>query len=219
MNAVAAQLGTLKDVLVVADALHTQTGHAQLLAAAGAHLMTAVKGNQPTLFTQLKSIPWAQVPIGDQTRHTGHGRTETRTIKAITINTPGGLHFPHAQQALRITRTRTIKGKTTRETAFLTASLPAHQAQPADLNTWARTEWHIENRLHYIRDVTLREDAHQARTGNGPAVFATLRNTAIGYHRGNGATNIARATRRANRRPHDLINAITMSETTTANCD
>ena len=49
----------------------------------------------------------------------------------------------------------------------------------------------------------------------GPAVIATLRNTAIGYHRTTGATNIARATRRANRRPHDLIQAVTSSYPTT----
>jgi predicted transposase YbfD/YdcC len=169
----------------------------------------------PTLFTQLKALPWAQIAVGDQTRDTGHGRKETRTVKAITIKTPGGLGFPHAQQAVRITRTRTIKGRTTRETAYITVSLPAEQAQPADLGTWARAEWHIENRVHYIRDVMLREDAHQARTGNGPAVFATLRNTSIGYHRTNGATNIAQATRRANHRPHDLINAVTRSNPTT----
>jgi hypothetical protein len=41
--------------------------------------------------------------------------------------------------------------------------------------------------------------------------MATLRNTAIGYHRTNGETNIARATRRANHRPHDLITAVTSS--------
>jgi hypothetical protein len=49
----------------------------------------------------------------------------------------------------------------------------------------------------------------------GPAIIATLRNTAIGYHRTNGDTNIARAIRRANRRPHDLIDAVTSSYPTT----
>jgi predicted transposase YbfD/YdcC len=214
LRLVAAHLGSLKDVLVVADALHAQTGHAELPAAGGGHLTVAVKGNQPTLFAQLKALPWAKVPVGHQTRETGHGRKETRTVKAVTVATPGGLGFPHAQQAVRITRTRTIKGKTTREAAYLTVSLPAEHAQPTDLGTWARSEWHIENRLHYVRDVTLREDAHQARTGNGPAVFATLRNISIGYHRTHGATNIARATRRANRRPHDLIDAVTTSNPT-----
>ncbi|MEU5943246.1 hypothetical protein ABZ807_29710 [Micromonospora sp. NPDC047548] len=63
--------------------------------------------------------------------------------------------------------------------------------------------------------MTFHEDAHRARTGNGPAVVAVLRNTAIGFHCGNGETNIARATRRANRRPHDLITTVTSSYPTT----
>ncbi|MFV2012562.1 MULTISPECIES: transposase [unclassified Micromonospora] len=128
---------------------------------------------------------------------------------------PGGLGFPHAQQAVRITRTRTVAGKHTRETVYLVVSLPAADAQPAELQEWARLEWHIENRLHWVRDVTFYEDTHRARTGNGPAVTAVLRNTAIGYHRGNGETNIATATRRANRRPHDLITTATSGYPTT----
>lgn len=57
--------------------------------------------------------------------------------------------------------------------------------------------------------MTFREDLPQARTCNKPAVMATLRNTAIGWHRTTGATNIARATRHANHRSHDLITAVT----------
>jgi predicted transposase YbfD/YdcC len=94
LRLMAAVLGSLKDVLVVADALHAQTGHAELLATDGGHLMVAVKGNQPTLFAQLKTLPWAQVPVGAQTREIGHGRKETPTVKALTVNTPGGLGFP-----------------------------------------------------------------------------------------------------------------------------
>ena len=215
LDRVEAQLGSLIDVIIVADALHAQTGHAREVAIRGAHLMVTVKANQPTLYNLLKALPWAEMPVGDRRRDHGHGRRETRTVKALTDRTPGGLGFPHAEQAVRITRTRTIKGKTSRETAYLVVSLPAEHAQPEQLQDWARLEWHIENRLHWIRDVTLREDAHQARTGNGPAVAAVLRNTAIGYHRSNGETNIARATRRANRRPNDLIDAVTRSNPTT----
>jgi predicted transposase YbfD/YdcC len=127
----------------------------------------------------------------------GRGRRETRTVEVITLHTPGGIGFPHAQQAIRITRTRTItgSGKTSRENAYLTISLSAADAHPADLQEWIRREWHIEA-LHHIRDVTFHEDSHQARTGNGPAVMATLGNTAIGFHHASGETNIARATRR-----------------------
>ncbi len=213
LDAIEQVLGSLKDLIFVADALHTQVNHATEIAARGAHLLIPAKGNQPTLFTQLKTLPWAQVPIGHQTRDHGHGRSETRTVKAITLHTPGGIGFPHAEQAIRITRTRSIttSGKTTRETAYLTISLPATDAHPRDIQRWIRAEWLIENLVHHVRDVTFREDSHQARTGNGPAVMATLRNTAIGFHRTNGDTNIARATRRANRRPHDLITAVTSS--------
>lgn len=215
LEQIAARLGGLAGVVIVADALHTQVAHARAVAAAGGDLYVSVKANQPTLYTQLKRLPWAQVPIGDQHHDTGHGRRETRTVKALTLQTPGGIGFPHAQQAVRITRTRTVAGKRTRETVYLVASLPAAHAQPADLQQWARLEWHIENRLHWVRDVTFGEDAHRARTGTGPAVTAALRNTAIGFHRGNGETNIARATRRANRRPHDLITAVTSNYPTT----
>ncbi|MDG4761847.1 ISAs1 family transposase [Micromonospora sp. WMMD710] len=208
-------LGSLAGVLFTADALHTQTGHANEVTARRAHLLVQVKANQPTLFKQLKRLPWAQIPVGDRTRDRGHGRRETRTVKAVTVATPGGIAFPHAQQAVRITRTRTVAGKTSRETAYLTVSLPAGQALPRDLQTWIRRHWHIENCLHHVRDVTFREDLHQARTGTGPAVIATLRNTAIGWHRTTGATNIARATRQANRCSHHLITAVTSSYPTT----
>lgn len=74
----------------------------------------------------------------------------------------------------------------------------------ADLQDWARHEWLIENQITTSATSPSVKTFH-ARTGSGPAVMATLRNASIGYHRTNGETNIARATRRANRRPHDLI--------------
>jgi predicted transposase YbfD/YdcC len=153
LDAVEAVLGSIEAVLFVADALHTQTGHAHEIAARGAHLMTPVKGNQPTLFAQLKTLPWPKIPVGDRTRDRGHGRRETRTVKAVTLHTPGGIAFPHAQQGARITRTRTNlrTGKTSRETVYLTVSLPAGQALPADLQDSIRREWLIENQLHLSR--------------------------------------------------------------------
>ena len=135
LDAVERLLGSLHGLIFVADALHTQVGHANEIAARGAHLLIPAKGNQPRLFAQLKTLPWAQVPIGHQTRDAGHGRRETRTVKAIALHTPGRIGFPHAQQAIRISRTRTAisSGKTTRETAYLTISLPSSDAQPAEI--------------------------------------------------------------------------------------
>lgn len=101
-------------MVIVADALHTRVAHARTVAAAGGDLYVSVKVNQPTLYAQRKGLPWADVPVGDQHRDTGHGRRETRTVKALPPQTPGGIGFPHAQQAVRITHTRTVAGKRTR---------------------------------------------------------------------------------------------------------
>ena len=85
---------------------------------------------------------------------------------------------------IRIRRTRTVNkrggGKrTTTEVAHLICSLPMTDAPPELVASWARGHWTIENRLHWVRDVVTSEDRHQLRTGNGPHVMATLRNTAI----------------------------------------
>jgi hypothetical protein len=64
-----------------------------------------------------------------------------------------------------------------------------------------REHWSIENKLHWIRDVTFAEDHSQIRTGNGPAVMATLRNFAVSRHRLGGHTNIAAACRHTSRHP------------------
>jgi hypothetical protein len=74
LNAVEKILGNLAGVLFVADAMHTQTDHAQQITARAAALLLQAKGNQPTLHTQLKAMPWAHIPVGDRTRDRGHGR-------------------------------------------------------------------------------------------------------------------------------------------------
>ena len=51
-----------------------------------------------------------------------------------------------------------------------------------------------DNKSHYVRDVTWHEDAHQARTGSGPQVMATLRNLAAGLLRLNGHHTIKKTT-------------------------
>ncbi|MBI3687552.1 MAG: ISAs1 family transposase [Actinobacteria bacterium] len=203
--------GSGEKVLFVADAQQTQRANLTDIAELGAHLLVPVKRNQPSVYAKVKNLPWAKIPVGNTTRDVGHGRKETRTVKAVTVDTPGGLGtgFETAVRAVRITRTRTITGKTTRETAYLITTLPAEEADPGDLNVYARLEWHIENRLHYVKDVTLREDEQRARTGNGPAVYSVLREAAIGFHRLAGHTNTAHAIRASVQPTPALITALT----------
>jgi hypothetical protein len=60
-----------------------------------------VKANQPTLHRQLRRLPWQQVPVADHTHDRGHGRAESRRLQVTTV---AGLDFPHATQAIRLTR-------------------------------------------------------------------------------------------------------------------
>ena len=56
--------------------------------------------------------------------------------------------------------------------------------------------WGIENRVHWVRDVTMDEDRSQVRTGAAPQVMAALRNMTISLLRLAGEPNIAAALRR-----------------------
>jgi DDE family transposase len=80
-------------------------------------------------------------------------------------------------------------------TVYAITNMRAHQARPAQLAAWIRRHWHIENQIHWVRDVTYDEDRSQIRTGTGPQVMAALRNAAIGALRVTGTTNIAAANR------------------------
>ena len=139
----------------------------------------------------------------------GHGRIEKRTVKAVTVT--AGLLFPHAAQAIQITRrTRRISERKWRtETSYAITSLPAAQARPAQLAEWIRGHWKIENQLHWVRDVTLGEDLSQARTGTGPHVMAAIRNLVISILRLAGHASIARALRHTARNPERAFRLLT----------
>ena len=175
--------------------MHTQHAHADwLVTHKRAAYVLIVTANQPALYHQLTTLPWREVPVADHTRDRGHGRVETRRLQVTTI---AGLDFPHATQALRITRRvrplHQLRWRTV--TVHAVTSLTAAQASPARLADYARGHWGIEA-LHHLRDVTFAEDASQLRTGTAPRAMASLRNLAIAILRAHGHPNTAAALRR-----------------------
>ena len=76
-----------------------------------------------------------------------------------------------------------------------------HKASARRLLKLSREHWGIENRLHWVRDVTFDEDRCQVRSGSAPQVLSTIRNTVIGLLRIAGHSNIAAALRRNAARP------------------
>lgn len=198
----------LKGAVVTADALHTQKGHAKYLHEREAHYIFTVKGNQAKLLAELEQLPWDEVPAGNRTTQTKNGRRTIRTVKSVTVTT--GISFPHATQAMQITRKSRSLGSTRwhLETVHALTSLPTHLADPRELGLWIQGHWGIENGLHWRRDVTWMEDRSQVRVGNAPHVMATLRNIAITLLKNLGHKNLAKATRKLRNHPDRVLSLV-----------
>ncbi|MEU1276663.1 ISAs1 family transposase [Streptomyces sp. NPDC005799] len=197
----------LENTVVTADALHTQHDHGAYLASRGAHYMAVVKKNHPCLYAQVRKLPWRDIPLGHRTRDHAHHRDEIRRLKLAAFS---DLDYPGARQAIQVVAWRRdlSTGKLTIERVYLITSLSVFDATPAELATWIRGHWRIENLLHHVRDHTFREDDSKIRTGNLPRAMASPRNLAISVFRQDGQTNIAAALRHTRRDYHRPLRAL-----------
>src|SRR5690348_10699064 len=191
---------SLAGAVITIDAMHTQHDTAQVITGRGADYVMTVKGNMPTLYKQLKKLPWARIPAVSSVS-TGHGRRARRTIKAVLA--PAWIGFDGAAQVAQLRRTVIKSGKKTVEVVYLITS--DKDAGPATLAAWVRSHWEIENCLHWVRDVTYLEDKSLVRTGNAPRVMASLRSLAISLLRLDGHDNIAAANRHHLRDPQRTL--------------
>jgi len=117
----------------------------------------------------------------------------------------GYLDWPGVAQVGQRERTVVCRGEATVEVQYLITSVPRRRADAATLLGWARGHWGIENRVHYVRDVTMGEDANRTRSGSGPQALAALRNLAVSRLRLDGVTNVAARLRRNAARVRDLL--------------
>ena len=191
---------SLAGAVITIDALHTQRDTAQVITGRQADYVMTVKGNMPTLYKRLKKLPWAAVPAFSAVS-TDRGRRARRTIKVALV--PPWIEFDGAAQVAQLRRTVTRNGKKTVEVVYLITS--DRNADPATLAAWVRGHWEIENRLHWVRDVTYQEDKSLVRTGNAPRVMASLRSLAISLLHIGGHANIAAANRHHARDPQRTL--------------
>ena len=194
----------LTQMVFTLDALHTQHSTARVLHEAGAGYVMTLKANQPRLLDavidQLRDEPRARTCEWSR----GHGRTEQRRLSVVPAT---GIEFPGAAQVFRVVRDNGgLDGQRLRkEVVHGITNLTAQQADAATLAKYAREHWSIENGVHYVRDVTYREDASRVRTGHAPAVLAALRNAVTTVLRLAGAVSITAARRAATLDPSRLI--------------
>jgi predicted transposase YbfD/YdcC len=192
------------------DALLTQRHVAQTIVDGGGDYVMIVKGNQPQLRADIELV-FTLPPSGDRqesarTVDIGHGRIEQRNITTSEALV-GYSDWPGLAQVFELGR-HVITQKTAKERAevvYGVTSLSPERATPGRLLELARGHWHIENKSHWVRDVTFDEDRSQVRCGNIPQVMAAFRNTAIGLLRWTGYTNIAAACRRLAAQPAQAL--------------
>jgi predicted transposase YbfD/YdcC len=172
----------LDGAVVTADAANAQRGTADYIAGKKEDgnrepdYFLFVKGNQPKL--QRAVFDAIQQDCPRDPDHTeldcGHGRIIRRSI---WVADAAGIDFPHVTRVARIRRDRygTSGALISKEIVHAVTSLPDDRASAANLAELARGQWGIENRLHWVRDVTYQEDKSLVRTGNAPRVMASLR--------------------------------------------
>ncbi|MCW2240948.1 hypothetical protein M2351_005587 [Azospirillum canadense] len=161
----------------------------------GAILIAQVKGNQPGLLTAVRALCDSVAPTdGVATRDRHRGRQEIRTVEIFA--SPENALDPDWQGLLttiiRVRRERMDRSSRSGlwaspadETAFHVSSAPVTASVAAAA---IRGHWGIENRAHYVRDVSMAEDASRVR--KNPGILARIRSFATNILRANGAENV-----------------------------
>ena len=172
----------LKGRLITGDAIFCQRDLCRQIVDDDGHYFFMVKDNQPELkqaieaefrpaFSPLRRATAAIAPVG--------GRNQQQRAWPARAAPPGAstrlaehLDWPGVAQVCRIERWRSISGKEEHEVAYAITSAPRDQADAATLLACNRGHWGIENRSHYVRDVTFGEDASQIEKGYAPQILA-----------------------------------------------
>ncbi len=193
----------LRGKIVTGDALLAQrTLSVQIVTAEGDYVWT-VKENQEGLYQDIARL-FAPEPVVKgfspashddfrtaRTVEKGHGRLEWRTL-TVSSALKGYLDWPGAEQVFKLERRfqRLTDGQVSHEVVYGITSLSTTEADAARLLQIVRSHWGVENKLHYRRDETLREDWCHLRQGDAPRVMATLNNLVLGLVLRRGVTNV-----------------------------
>jgi len=190
--------------VVTLDAMGCQTKIAKQIIEQGADYMLSLKGNQGSLHKDVKLFFEAEStrpPVLHEEYDGGHGRVETRTIRATAdIDWLKAQHPDWAglQSLVAVTAKREFKGKgddkTTEETRYFISSLDA--TDPKRLGQVVRAHWGVENQLHWVLDMAFDEDALRNREGNSAANMSIIRHAALNLVRAEKTSKVGVKTKR-----------------------
>lgn len=182
-----AEAGSLKGAIVTIDAIACNATIAQAITDAGADYLLAVKGNQPSLRTEIERF-FQDAPVASLDTASdidkGHGRIEQRTVTVAREvdwltgdkHFPGELRLPGVATIVKVQSRAELRDRSRFETRYYISSalLTAERAAEA-----VRGHWGIENQLHWVLDVVFNDDQSRLRTGHGAKNMAVIRHFAI----------------------------------------
>jgi len=207
----------LRNKVVIADAMHTQRQISAQIVEAGGDFVWIVKDNQANtrqaieqLFAPETSLPGLGCPAMDfesaQTSEKQAGRIETRQITVSSLMNDY-LDWPYLGQVFKLERrfTTLATGKVEIEVQYGLTSLTRKKANPERLLSIVRSEWGIENGLHYRRDVTFQEDQTRMTDKKMGRAMAIINNLVVSLLNNQGFSNHAQARREFNASPDKAL--------------
>lgn len=176
----------LRGCIVSTDAMGCQTAIAKQIVDKDADYIFSLKGNQGDLersvelgfeIAEAKNFDGISFETHEESG-TAHGRRETRKYWVISdlFWLPDAAKWPGLNSVCMVESTRNIKGEESTERRYYISSLKTDAKQIAKS---IRKHWGVENSLHWVLDVTFREDECRIRRGNGSENFAVLRHIAL----------------------------------------
>lgn len=204
----------LEGRVVTGDAMFTQRHICQTIVERGGHYLFEVKDNQPRLKAAIARLFYQKLDTLDQvqTQEQGHGRYDIRTLHVHPLTTEAP-DWDSAQQVCRLIHQTQRHGEWQVQVHYKITSLSSAQAGAKDLLALSQGHWGIENRVHYVRDVTLGEDASRIRCGSAPQAMAAIRNLVLTVLRQAGIANIAAGLRQFGWQVHRAANILGLRRT------
>jgi len=179
------ELLQLQGAIVTLDALGCQQGIVEQIVEQGGDYVIAVKSNQPALEAAVQKIldeALSQEPVTATTlvkKDNRRGRQETRCYAVVPVpkDVPEFDNWSSAKSLATVTREYVdAKGKVQSGTRYFISSLPPQVKVLADA---VRGHWKVENELHWVLDVSFKEDRSRARADNAQANLGVLRRVAL----------------------------------------
>jgi predicted transposase YbfD/YdcC len=201
----------IKGRIISTDALHTQKKWCAGVDAYQGYYLVTAKDNQPTVRQDLEDFFADQELDGGEWEYAkkvqkGHGRLEVREIWASTqMNEWFEKEWAGIAQIFTIRRSVKEGGKEREERVYGFTNLPRKKAHAERLLQLNQQHWSIENRLHYRRDVTLKEDACQVRISGAPESLAALNGGILALMDWLGVTNVAKQMRHFCAQPQEAL--------------